>query len=94
MGIEPSTFRSLHSEMEIIGDYESPVPGSSPGGEAMAQKQWIAGAIEHKGAFTAKAKKAGMSTSAYANKVTKKGSKASATTKRQANLAKTLRKFH
>jgi hypothetical protein len=55
---------------------------------------WIAKAIKHLGAFTKKAKKAKMSVSAYAKKVTKKGSKASAQTKRQANLAKTLRKMH
>lgn len=54
---------------------------------------WIAGAIKHPGAFSKKAKAAGMSTSAYASKVTKKGSKASETTKRQANLAKTLGKL-
>lgn len=52
---------------------------------------WIHGAIKHPGAFTAQAKKAGMSVAAYANKVTKKGSRASARTKRRANLAKTLR---
>lgn len=51
---------------------------------------WIQGAIKRPGAFRAKAKKAGMSTGAYASKVTKKGSKASARTRRQANLAKTL----
>lgn len=56
-------------------------------------KNWIAGAIKHPGAFTKKAKAAGMSTTAYANKVTAKDSKASTKTKRQANLAKTLRSF-
>lgn len=56
-------------------------------------KKWIKGAIKHPGAFKAKAQAAGMSTSAYAAKVTKKGSKASAQTKRQANLAKTLGKM-
>lgn len=60
----------------------------------MAKKNWIAGAIKHPGAFTKKAKAAGMSTSAYASKVLKKGSHASTTTKRQASLAKTLRKMH
>lgn len=55
---------------------------------------WIQGAIKHPGAFTKKAKAAGMSVSAYASKVTKPGSKADATTKRQANLAKTLKGFH
>ena len=57
------------------------------------KKNWIAGAVKNPGAFSAKAKAAGMSTAAYANKVTKKGSKASATTKRQANLAKTFAKI-
>lgn len=53
---------------------------------------WIAGAIKRPGAFTKKAKAAGMSVSAYAKTVTKKGSSATSTTKRQANLAKTLAK--
>jgi len=56
--------------------------------------KWIQKAIKHPGAFTKKAKAAGMSTGAYAAKVTKAGSKASTQTKRQANLAKTLRKMH
>lgn len=59
-----------------------------------SKKKWIQGAIKHKGALTRKAKKAGMSVQAYARKVTKKGSKASAQTKRQANLAKTLSNMH
>ena len=54
---------------------------------------WIAGAIKHKGAFTAKAKAAGMTTKGYAKKVLKKGSHASAETQRQANLAQTLGEF-
>jgi hypothetical protein len=57
------------------------------------KKYWIADAIKRPGALTAKAKKAGMSVSAFSNKVTKKGSKASSRTKRQANLAKTFRKW-
>ena len=44
------------------------------------------------GAFSAKAKKAGMSTAAYASKVLKKGSTASAATKKQANFARNVRK--
>ena len=60
---------------------------------AKKKKKWIQGAIKRPGAFTAKAKKAGMTVSAYAAKVTKKGSKASTRTKRQANLAKTLKKM-
>ena len=60
----------------------------------MARKRkWIKGAIKRPGAFRAKAKRAGMSTSAYARKVLKKGSKASARTKRQARLAQTLGKM-
>jgi hypothetical protein len=52
---------------------------------------WIAKATsKNKGKFSAKAKAAGMSTAAYAAKVTKKGSKASTQTKREAFLAKTL----
>ena len=54
------------------------------------KKNWIKGAIKHKGAFGKKAKKAGMSTSGYAKKVLKKGSKASLQTKRQAKLSQTL----
>jgi hypothetical protein len=56
---------------------------------------WIKGAINpaHKGQFKAKAEKAGMSTSAYAAKVTKPGSAASAQTRKQAGLAKTLAKL-
>lgn len=54
---------------------------------------WIKGAIKHPGSFKRAAKKAGMSTSAYATKVLKKGSKASSTTKRRAALAKTLSKL-
>ena len=56
-------------------------------------KKWIKKAIKRPGAFKKKAKKAGMSTSAYANKVLKKGSKASPRTKKQATLAKTLGKM-
>ena len=56
----------------------------------MAKKKWIAGAIKRPGALTAKAKAAGMSVGAYAKKVTGPKSNASARTKKQANLAKTL----
>jgi hypothetical protein len=44
--------------------------------------------VKHPGAFKAKAEHAGMSTGAYAAKVTKPGSKASAQTKKQGSLAK------
>lgn len=56
---------------------------------------WIAKATsKNKGLFTRKAKAAGMSVGAYASKVTKSGSTASTKTKREANLAKTLRKIN
>ena len=55
--------------------------------------KWIQQAIRHPGSFTSQAKRAGKSVAAYAAQVTKKGSKASTTTKRRANLAKTLRKL-
>ena len=57
---------------------------------AKKSKDWIKGAVKKPGAFTAKAKIAGMSTAAFADKVTKPGSKASPKTKKQANLAKTF----
>jgi 2-hydroxychromene-2-carboxylate isomerase len=60
----------------------------------MAKKNWIKGAIKHPGAFTKKAKKAGMSTSAFAAKVLSPKSKASTQTKREAVLARTLGKFN
>ena len=57
-------------------------------------KLWIAKATsKHRGAFRKQAKKAGMSTAAFAVCVLKKGSKASTTTKRRANLARTLGKI-
>lgn len=57
------------------------------------KKNWIAGAVKRPGAFTAKAKAAGMSVSAYARKVLAKGSSADTRTKRQAALAQTFKKM-
>jgi len=54
---------------------------------------WIKSAIKRPGAFKKKAESADMSTAEYADKVLKKGSKASARTKKQASLAKTLSKM-
>ena len=45
------------------------------------------------GSVQKKAEKAGMSTDTYARKVTKKGSKVSTKTKKEANLSKTLAKM-
>jgi hypothetical protein len=56
-------------------------------------KDWIQGAVKRPGAFTAKAKRAGMSVQAYARKVLKKGSKASTLTKQQARLAQTFKRM-
>lgn len=60
---------------------------------ATKKKNWIQGAIKRPGAFTAKAKKAKKSVAGFATAVTKNPSKYSATTVRQANLAKTLKKI-
>lgn len=64
----------------------------------MAKKsapKWIQAAVPkaNEGKFTAKAKRAGMGVQEYAAKVTKKGSKASTTTKREANFAKNMNKM-
>jgi len=57
-------------------------------------KKWMAEAFKNAhGQFKRKAKKAGKSTREYAKSVTKKGSKASTKTKRQANLVKTAAKY-
>jgi hypothetical protein len=57
-------------------------------------KHWIQDAVsKNPGAFSKKAEDVGMSTEAFANKVTRPGSKASTQTKRQANLALTLSKM-
>lgn len=55
-------------------------------------KKWIKGAIKRPGAFRAKAKRAGMSTTAYA-KTVGKSKTATTRTKRQAALATTLGKM-
>ena len=54
-------------------------------------KKWIQGAIQHPGALTRKAKAAGMSVGAY---IAHPPKGVSSTTKRQINLAKTLKNFH
>jgi len=69
-------------------------PGATKVRKGYKNGDWIQGAIKRPGAFTKKAKAAGMSVSKYANKVLKKDSDASTRTKRQASLAKTLRSFH
>ena len=58
-------------------------------------KKFIKKAIKKEGAFTAQAKRAGMSVSAYIKFVLdpKNAKKTTETTKRRARLAKTLRKL-
>ena len=55
----------------------------------MAQTKWIAGAIKRPGAFSAKAKRAGMSTQAFAQKKKSAGGLLG----KEANLAITLGKL-
>ena len=56
-------------------------------------KNWIKGAIKHPGALTSKAKSAHMSVAKFTSKALGPKSKASSATKRQASLAKTLKKL-
>lgn len=57
-------------------------------------KKWIQEAVsERPGAFSKKAKEAGMSTAEYAASVTKNPDKYDKRTVKQANLAKTLSKL-
>lgn len=55
--------------------------------------KWIQKAIQKPGSFTAQAKRAGMSTSAFREKVLASKGKFSSTTVKRANLAKTLSKM-
>jgi len=55
--------------------------------------KWIAGAIRHPGSFTKQAKAAGETVPGFTAEVLAPGSKASATTKRRATLARTLGKL-
>lgn len=56
-------------------------------------KRWIQGAIKRPGALARKAKRAGKSVGGFIRSATKTTSRAGTRTKRQANLAKTLRKL-
>lgn len=60
---------------------------------ARKPKKFIRKAIRRPGAFSAKAKQAGMSTAMFIRRVLKRGSRFDTRTKRQANLAKTLGKL-
>lgn len=60
---------------------------------ARKKENWIADAIQDKGAFTRKAKRAGKTVDEFADEVLREGSGASTKTKRQANLAKTLKRL-
>lgn len=60
---------------------------------ARQKKNWIQSAIKRPGAFSAKAKRAGKSTKAYAQQVVSNPSRYDKTTQRQARLATTLMKL-
>lgn len=55
---------------------------------------WIKSAIKKPGSFTAQAKRAGMSTTAFRNKVLSSKGNFSSTTVKRAQLAKTLSKMN
>jgi hypothetical protein len=57
----------------------------------MKSTKWIQKAGLERGSFTKKAERAGKTVPQYEREVLKKGSKASATTKKQAVLSRTLR---
>lgn len=63
------------------------------GGKKMKKGGWIQKAIKHPGSFTKQAQSAGMSVSAFKNKVLANKSAYSTTTVRRANLANTLSKM-
>ena len=56
-------------------------------------KNWIKGAVKRPGAFTKKADARGVSVAAFAARVKANPSRYDATTRRQAGLARTLRKL-
>ena len=59
----------------------------------MADKNWIQKADLKKGAFTAKAKKAGYGTQTFASRVLANQEKYDSKTVKQANLARTFKKM-
>lgn len=58
-----------------------------------SNRKWMQKAVKRPGAFTRKAKAAGMSVAAYAEKVLSPGSRADTLTKRQALFARTARRI-
>ncbi len=59
----------------------------------MSKKNWIAGAVKRPGAFTAKAKARGLTVAQFAAKVRANPDRYDARTRKQASLARTLRKM-
>lgn len=57
---------------------------------AKKKKKWIQKAVKNPGSFTAKAKRRGMTPAAFQRTVLRSPSRYDATTRRQANLRKTL----
>jgi hypothetical protein len=96
--ISAANIVELHDHESAADHLNKAAVHANAAGEHYAthSKKWIqkalAGVKGHP--FKAKAEKAGMSTGAFAAKVTKSGSKASAKTKKEAVLAKTLGGMH
>jgi len=57
------------------------------------KKKWIAGSVKRPGAFTAKAKRAGMGVQQFARHVKANKERFTTRTKRQAGLARTFKKI-
>ena len=72
---------------------EIPPPGDPPKRKSKSKGRWMQGAVKRPGAFTAKAKEAGMGVQEYARHVLSGKTHASTRTKRQANLARTFNRY-
>ncbi len=94
---DPTVKQPLKGELK---DLRKGIKGNAKGikdADAASQvgedKNWIQGAVKRPGAFTKKAKAAGMSVQQFATHVDKNKSKYSTRTERQANLAQTFAKM-
>ena len=97
--------QEIHKDGEAIGTVSNPqlatqMKSAMDGGELTIGEEeiseaedWIAGAVKKPGAFTAQAKRAGMSTQAFARHVLANKDEFTATTEKRANLAKTFSKM-
>ena len=94
---DPGVKGSLKKELK---DLRKGIKGNAKGikdadevSQVGEDKNWIQGAVKRPGAFTKKAKEAGMSVQQFAAHVDKNKSKYSTRTERQANLAQTFAKM-